>query len=115
MFGPETLVADKPEHGVFHWRRLEPAAHGAPDFVTGHKAGVGEHVEMLHHRRQRHRERLRQFADGQAVLPSKPRQKSAPGRVGQRRKRAVERNWLILTLVVKCWDGASRRHGRHRR
>jgi hypothetical protein len=45
---------------------------------------------MLHDRGQRHRERLRQFADGKAFTVAEPRQQRAPGRIGQRGKGAIQ-------------------------
>lgn len=55
---------------------------------------------MLHDRRQRHRKRLRQFADRERVAAGKPRQQRAPGRIGKRGKGAVEGLFLILNHMV---------------
>ncbi len=51
---------------------------------------------MLHDRRQRHRERLRQFAHRDAVPAAKPREQRAPRRIRQRGEGAVQD--LIVTL-----------------
>jgi len=55
---------------------------------------------MFHDRRQRHRKRLRQLADREVRLLAQPRQQGAPGRIGERSERAVERGVLILNHTV---------------
>ncbi|MGY3485900.1 hypothetical protein ACVW1C_003783 [Bradyrhizobium sp. USDA 4011] len=55
---------------------------------------------MLHDRRQRHREWLRQLAHRQAFPLAEPRQKRAAGGVGKRSKGAVQRLVLILNHTV---------------
>ena len=55
---------------------------------------------MLHDRGQRHRKRLGQLADGQALLRDEPRQEGATGRVGQGREGAVQRGFLMLNHIV---------------
>jgi len=63
---------------------------------------------MLHHRRQRHRERRGQRADRQAIGLAQARQQSAPGRIGQRGEGAVERLYTIVNHVVKYTARATR-------
>jgi hypothetical protein len=65
------------------------------------QAGLGEHIEVLHDGRQRHRKRPRQLAHRQAFLTAEPRQQRPAGRVGKRRKGAVEHRLLILNHQVK--------------
>ena len=83
------LIAVEPLHGVFHRGGLERAAHGASRLASRDEAGVAQHVEVLHDGRQRHRERLRQLADGKAVVVVQPGQQRTPRRVGKRSKSAV--------------------------
>jgi len=81
-FGPEALVVAEPVHRLRHRLCGQPACHGAAGFRARDQARVRQHVEMLHDRGQRHRERLRQIAHRNTVLPAEPRQQRAPGRVG---------------------------------
>ena len=62
-----------------------------PVLLRADQPGVGEHIEMLHDRRQRHRKRLRELADRDAFLSLDLREQRPPRRIGERRKRAVER------------------------
>jgi len=55
---------------------------------------------MLHDRRQRHRERLREHANREFVVLREARQQRAPRRVGERRERAVEGGVFILNHTV---------------
>jgi hypothetical protein len=57
---------------------------------------------MLHHRWQRHLERLREFAHRQIVPIGKARKERTPRRVGERRKGAVENGFGKLNHEVKC-------------
>lgn len=94
-------------HGLLHGRRRQLARDGAPALVARDQAGIGEDVEMLHHRGQRHPERLGQFADRHAVVLVEPRQQRTPRRVGERGEHAVERGAFggifILNHEVKYW------------
>lgn len=56
---------------------------------------------MLHHGRQRHRERLGEFAHGNAVTAFELRQQGAARRVRQGGKRAIERVGWIVNHMVK--------------
>jgi len=91
-----------------HGLGAQPAGHGAAALVAGDQAGVRQHFEMLHHRRQRHRERRGQRADRQAIGLAQARQQSAPGRIGQRGEGAVERLYTIVNHVVKYTARATR-------
>lgn len=75
--------------------------HGAPGLLALDEPGAGQHVEMLHHRRQRHRERSRDLAHSQSVLARQAIDDGAPRRVGKRRERAVELGVAIVNHVVK--------------
>jgi hypothetical protein len=58
---PELLVAVEPLHGFLHRAGVELNRDGASGFGPGNQAGVGKHVEVLHHRGQRHRVGTREF------------------------------------------------------
>jgi len=97
IVGPEALVAVKPVHRLLHRFRSEPARHDAAGLFARDQAGIRQHVEMLHDRRQRHRKRLRQLADRKHVAVGEPRQQCAPRRIGERGKGAVQE--LIGDLI----------------
>jgi hypothetical protein len=84
-----------------HRLGIEPASDGAAGFGALHQAGVGQHVEMLHDRRERHGERLRQRADRKVRLLGEARQQGPARRVGKRGKDAIERGGTKLNHVVK--------------
>jgi hypothetical protein len=63
---------------------------------------------MLHDGRQRDRERLGEFAHRKAVPVAKTRQQRAPGRVSERRERAVQRV-VILNHEVRYHRAGERR------
>ena len=56
---------------------------------------------MLHDRRQRHCERLRQRTDRQVRLFGEPRQQGPPRRISKGGESAIERGVAILNHVVK--------------
>jgi hypothetical protein len=88
-------------HRFLHRPGGELAGDGAADLCSGDQSGIREHVEMLHDRRQRHRERPGELAHRQAVLVVQPRDQRPPRRVGERREGAVE-GLLMLNHRVKC-------------
>jgi hypothetical protein len=90
LLGPEALVTREPVHGVFHWRRLELTAHGAPDLVARDETGIGEHVEVLHHGRQRDRKRRGDLGDRKLGLGSEAIHDRAPGGIGERREGEIK-------------------------
>jgi hypothetical protein len=98
--GPEALVAIEPVHRLLHRLGGQPARDRAAGLFARDQAGVRQHIKVLHDRGQRHRERLRQLADGQAFAVAKPRQQRPPGRIGQRSKGAVQNFLLILNHTV---------------
>jgi hypothetical protein len=98
--GPEALVAIEPVHRLLHRLGGQPARDRAAGLFARDQSGVRQHIEVLHDRGQRHRERLRQLADRQAFAIAKPRQKRAPGRIGQRGEGAVQIAFLILNHTV---------------
>ena len=106
--GPESLVTVEPFVGLMHRLGAQPARHRAPVFGAGDQPGIGQDVEMLDHRRQRHGEWPGELADGQAIAPAEARQERPPGGVGQRGKSAVE--WLgpIVNHLVKYTVRADR-------
>ena len=90
MLHPELLVAVEPLHGFLHRAGGELNRHSAPGLGARNQAGIGEHVEVLHHGGQRHRERLRQLADRNRVALGQPRKQRAAGRIREGREGAVE-------------------------
>jgi len=56
---------------------------------------------MLHDGGQRHRERLRKLADGDAFAPFQFREQRAPCGIGDGGKRAVQAVWRIVNHMVK--------------
>ena len=108
---PEALVAVEPVVGLFHRCGPQAAGNRASGFVAAHEPGIRQHVEMLHHRRQRHRERLGEFADRYGVGLAQARQQRAPGGVGKRREGAVEIGSVIVNHVVKYRRKARRVKG----
>ena len=88
--GPEFLITVEPLVGFVHRFGAQSAGDGAPALVARHQPGIRQHVEMFHHRRQRHGEWFGEHADRQAVGLAQPRQQGAPRRVGERGKGAVE-------------------------
>ena len=103
-FGPEALIAVEPLVGFFHGLGAQPAGDGAAGFVAGHKASIRQHVEMLHHGRQRHRERLREFADGQVRTRGQTCKERTPSWVSQRGEGAVQCVFLKLNHEVNYRD-----------
>ena len=101
FFGPEALVAVEPIVGLFHRFGAQPAGDRAAGFVADHQPGIRQHVEMLHDRRQRHRERLGEFADRNFVGFAQSREQGPPRRIGERGKSAIEGGGLIVNHLVK--------------
>jgi hypothetical protein len=101
---PEAFVAGEPLHGAFHGSGLQAASHRAAALGTLDQVGPRQHVEVLHDRGQRHRERLRQLADGLIVPLRQLLENGAPRRVCQRRKRAIEPFVVNVNHVVKYRD-----------
>jgi hypothetical protein len=75
--------------------------HGPSGLLALDEPGAGQHVEVLHHRRQRHREGRRNLGDGQLRLPRKAVEDGAPRRVGERSKGQIELGSAIVNHVVK--------------
>jgi hypothetical protein len=90
LFGPEAFVAVEPADRFLHGLGIEPARHRAAGLAAGDQAGIGEHLEVFHDGRQRHRERPCQFADRHVRLLAQLRQQGTPGRIGERREGGAE-------------------------
>jgi hypothetical protein len=90
IVGPEALVAVEPFHRLLHRLRGEPACDDAAGLLACDQAGVRQHVEMLHDRRQRHVERLGELTDRKRVAVGQPREQRAPRRVSKRGKGLVQ-------------------------
>src|SRR3954468_8115326 len=68
--------------------RLEPAGPHAGDLLPADEPAGLEHLEVLDHRRQRHRQRARELADrGRSV--AQPLDDDPPARIGQRLEDAI--------------------------
>jgi hypothetical protein len=79
----------------------ETARDNAAGLGPRDEARVRQNVEMLHDRRERHRERPGELAYGNVLVLVELREQSAPRGVGKRGEGAVERGILILNHVVK--------------
>ena len=99
--GPEFFVAIEPFHGVAHRLGLEPAGDDAAGFFARDEAGVRQHVEMLHDRRQRDRKRRAKLADREIRPLGEPHHQRAARRVSERGEGAVEGSGRKLNHVVK--------------
>jgi len=86
---PEAFVAGEPLHGAFHGSGLQAASHRAAALGTLDQIGPRQHVEVLHDRGQRHRERLRQLGDGLIVTLGQLFENGPSRRVRQCGKRAI--------------------------
>ena len=100
IIGPEALVAVEPIHRLLHRLRGEPAGHDTAGLLARDEAGIGQHVEMLHDRRQRHRKRLGELADRKCISVGQPREQRPPRRVSQRGESAIESLIRILNHKV---------------
>ena len=89
--GPEALIAIEPVVGLAHRLGMQAARDCAAGLFARDEAGVGQDVEMLHHRRQRHGKRFGEFAHRNGLALAELRQQRAPGGVRERGEGAVER------------------------
>ena len=95
----------EPAHRFLHGGGRKPARDGAAGLRSGDQAGIRQHIEMLHDRRQRHRKRSGEITDGNVLVRVELREQRPPRRVGEGGKGAIERGLLILIHVVKCRVG----------
>jgi hypothetical protein len=100
-FGPEFLITVEPLVGFFHRLGAQLAGDNAAGLVARHQAGIRQHVEMFHHRGQRHLERPGEVADRDGVGLAQPRQQRTPRRIGECRECAVKRRGQIVNHKVK--------------
>jgi hypothetical protein len=100
IFGPEALVAIEPVRRLLHRLGGQPARHRPAGLLARDQSGIGQHIEMLHDRGQRHRKGLRQFTHRNAFPAAQPLQQRAPGRIRQRGKGAVQHFFSILNHMV---------------
>ena len=94
--GPEPLVVSEPPLRLLQRRSVEPARYRAAALAAPDQTRDLKHIEMLEHRRQRHRKRLRQGGDGEFRHLAKASQHRAACRIRQGRKDAVEAVGLIV-------------------
>ena len=99
--GPKLFIAIEPFDRVPHRLGLKLAGHGTARFGARDQSGIGQDVQMLHDRRQGHREWLRQLADRKAGLLRESHHQRAARRIGQRREGAIEIGLAKLNHVVK--------------
>ena len=90
----------EPMHRLLYGRSGQLAGDRAASLPAGDQAGVGQHIEMLHHGRQRHRQRCGQFAHRHGILRTEPRQQAPPRAVGQRAKDPIEPIVYMLNHLV---------------
>jgi len=100
-FGPKFLISIEPFIGFAHGFSPQSATNDAAIFITADQPRIGEHIEVLHHCRKRHREWRSQFADRKVICPAQAHDQCAPGWIGERGEGAVE-IWLqIVNHMVK--------------
>ena len=97
---PEDLVAGQPGHRLLHGIGVQLAEDGAPGLGAGHQAGLGQHVQMLHDRRQRHGEGAREITDRQGVCLAETGEQRPPGRIGESLEGTIEGRGLLLNHIV---------------
>ncbi len=94
------MVTVEPFIGPFHGFGAQAAGDRASGLVADDEAGVRQDVDVLHHRRQRHREGLGEFADRNRVGFAQACEQCAPGRVGEGRESAVQIVGFVLFSIV---------------
>jgi hypothetical protein len=82
-----------------HRFRSQAATHDAAVFFAPDETGVGQHIEVLHHCRKRHRKRLGELADRQSVFAQSSEQ-GPTSRVSQGCKRAIQVRLAIVNHLV---------------
>jgi hypothetical protein len=87
---PEPPIPFDPPRGAAQRIGREAAPPHAPVAADRGEPRALEHAQVLGHGGQRHRERVREIADG-GIAGGEPRQNRAPRRIRQRGKRPVER------------------------
>jgi len=90
----------EPALGLLQRHGVEPARYGAAALAAADQAGDFKHVEMLEHRRQRHRKRLGQRGDGEFRRLAEASQHGAPGRIGKGGEDAIQVVWLMVNHKV---------------
>jgi hypothetical protein len=89
------------------WVGGEPHRHNLPDIRSGDETSPGEHVEVLHHRRQFDRSRFCRLAYRCAVLALEPGEDRPARRVDECGKGPIEL-LAILCCMVRSLVGMSR-------
>jgi hypothetical protein len=101
LLGPEALVPVEPAPRLLHRFRPQPARDDAAGLAARDQPGIGQDVEVLHDRRQRHRERPRKLADRHAAFLSQAGKQRPPRRVGERGEGTIERIGTKVNHLVK--------------
>lgn len=71
---------------------------GAPDFLRAYQAAGFQYLHVLHDCRERHRNRLREFADGRRRAPE-TLDHGAPRRIGQGVEDAVQIDVMVKHIL----------------
>ncbi len=104
---PEFLVALEPLERALQRASFQLAAHHAAGLRPLDEARILQNAQMLDDARQRHAERLGQFAH-RALALAEPDQHGPARRVGERAEDGVEPARRIVNHKVKCCAGISR-------
>ena len=98
---PEFFVALQPIHSSFQRTALELTTHHSAGLAPYDEPGIFQNAQMLDESRQRHRKRLRKFADRSfAVL--EPGEHGPARGIGEGAENRVERAGRIVNHKVKC-------------
>lgn len=95
---PELAVLRDPLLGVLQRFRGQAAAARAPGFLLRNQAGLFEHADVFHYRRQGHAVWLGQLGNG-GLAKQEGSQNGAAGRVGQGAEGAIELVGILNHMV----------------
>ncbi len=88
--GPEQVIKREPFQGGAQGRCLEPAIDHTADLLPRDEPCLGEHTDMLEHRRKRHRKWRRQIRDRKAVGVGKSLDDGPSRGIGERCERPIQ-------------------------
>src|SRR5262249_49343507 len=84
-----------------HWFRTQATADDTSALLAANQAGIRQHIEMLHHGRQRHRKRLWEFAHREGGSFALSREQRPPRGGCQRGESPIEVWSVIVNHLVK--------------
>src|SRR5690348_4832999 len=94
---PEAFVLRGPSCDLAQWRGAQAEVMLAPLPRAPYQAGPLQHLDVLGHRVERHRERLRQVGD--ADMPARqPRHNAAAGGIGERSESEIEGGHCVYSF-----------------